>query len=262
MRAPSAGLRRGQVAAAADVNIETLRYYERRGLLAEPDRSPGGHRLYPADAVTVLRVIKAAQRLGFTLDEVADLLEIGRHRHGSRADAGLQPGARTSSPRSRNASPTCTPSATTCQRPSTPAATTSPTAPAPMLPPAVRRPSPAPDSRPANPLSGADDVRPSPGRRRRSGLRGVLRRPRPRPPRHRRSWRRGHRRHVRVRRAVFALVVGVASARRQSLDAPLAPQHAACAASGRHRCRDEPGRAPWPATVDRSPDRHLTPAAR
>ena len=52
----SAALRRGPVAAAADVNIETLRYYERRGLLAEPDRSPGGHRLYPADTVTVLRV--------------------------------------------------------------------------------------------------------------------------------------------------------------------------------------------------------------
>jgi DNA-binding transcriptional MerR regulator len=89
------GLRSGQVAAAAGVNVETLRYYERRGLLAEPDRSPGGHRLYPAQTVTVLRVIKAAQRLGFSLDEVADLLEVGRHRHrpvrGSRVhDAGLQ----------------------------------------------------------------------------------------------------------------------------------------------------------------------------
>ena len=90
----SSGLRRGQVAAAADVNIETLRYYERRGLLAEPNRSPGGHRLYPPEAVTVLRVIKAAQRLGFTLDEVADLLELGRHRHGKRVDAGLQQRAR------------------------------------------------------------------------------------------------------------------------------------------------------------------------
>ncbi|MEU4652217.1 MerR family transcriptional regulator [Nocardia fluminea] len=55
------------------MNAQTLRYYERRGLLAEPDRSLGGHRLYPEQAVTVLRVIKAAQRLGFTLDEVADL---------------------------------------------------------------------------------------------------------------------------------------------------------------------------------------------
>jgi DNA-binding transcriptional MerR regulator len=82
------------VAKAAGVNIETLRYYERRGLLAEPDRSPGGHRLYPPEAVTVLRVIKAAQRLGFTLDEVADLLELGRHRHRKRVDAGLQTRAR------------------------------------------------------------------------------------------------------------------------------------------------------------------------
>jgi MerR family mercuric resistance operon transcriptional regulator len=84
------GLRSGQVAAAARVNLQTLRYYERRGLLAEPERTLGGHRLYPEQAVTVLRVIKAAQRLGFTLDEVAELLEDGRHRHSVRADAGLQ----------------------------------------------------------------------------------------------------------------------------------------------------------------------------
>ena len=90
-----AGLRSGQVAVAADVNIETLRYYERRGLLAEPARSLGGHRLYPAETVTLLRVIKAAQRLGFTLEEIADLLEVGRHRHrplraNNARDAGLQ----------------------------------------------------------------------------------------------------------------------------------------------------------------------------
>jgi DNA-binding transcriptional MerR regulator len=91
------GLRSGQVATAAGVNVETLRYYERRGLLAEPHRSPGGHRLYDADSVTTLRVIKAAQRLGFTLEEVAELLEVGRHRHRPRGartvpatDAGLQ----------------------------------------------------------------------------------------------------------------------------------------------------------------------------
>ncbi|WP_433719363.1 MerR family transcriptional regulator [Actinoplanes sp. CA-051413] len=84
------GLRSSVVAAAAGVNLQTLRYYERRGLLAEPDRSLGGHRMYPAETVTVLRVIKAAQRLGFTLEEIADLLETGRHRHGRGADAGLQ----------------------------------------------------------------------------------------------------------------------------------------------------------------------------
>lgn len=80
-------LRAGQVAEAAGVNRETLRYYERRGLLDSPDRSPGGHRLYDEHAVTTLRVIKAAQRLGFTLEEVADLIEAGRR--GGR-DASLQ----------------------------------------------------------------------------------------------------------------------------------------------------------------------------
>ena len=88
-------LRAGQVADAAGVNRETLRYYERRGLLAEPVRSPGGHRLYPPQAVIVLGVIKAAQRLGFTLDEVADLLRMGQHRHGKKVDDGLQAQART-----------------------------------------------------------------------------------------------------------------------------------------------------------------------
>jgi len=82
------GLRSGQVARAAGVNQQTLRYYERRGLLAEPDRTLGGHRMYPAEAVTVLRVIKAAQRLGFSLDEVAELLQAGRHRHQAGPDAG------------------------------------------------------------------------------------------------------------------------------------------------------------------------------
>ncbi|HEX5497353.1 MAG TPA: MerR family transcriptional regulator [Mycobacteriales bacterium] len=80
------GLRSGQVADAAGVNPQTLRYYERRGLLAEPERSLGGHRLYPPETVTVLRVIKAAQRLGFTLDEVADLLDTNRPGRRDRGD--------------------------------------------------------------------------------------------------------------------------------------------------------------------------------
>lgn len=79
------GLRSGQVARAAGVNQQTLRYYEHRGLLARPHRTPGGHRLYPAQTVTVLRVIKAAQRLGFSLAEVAELLDTGRRRPGSRS---------------------------------------------------------------------------------------------------------------------------------------------------------------------------------
>lgn len=84
------GLRSGELAEAAGVNLQTLRYYERRGLLAEPARTLGGHRLYPAEALTRLRVIKTAQRLGFTLGEVAELVDLGTHRHGRRPDTGLQ----------------------------------------------------------------------------------------------------------------------------------------------------------------------------
>lgn len=80
-------LRAGQIAEAAGVNLETLRYYERRGLLAKPQRSPGGHRLYSPETVTALRTIKTAQRLGFSLDEVAELLEVSRS--GSRDARGM-----------------------------------------------------------------------------------------------------------------------------------------------------------------------------
>jgi DNA-binding transcriptional MerR regulator len=67
--------RRGELAGAAGVNVQTLRYYERRSLLDPPRRSLGGHRLYPPDTVALLGVIKATQRLGFTLDEIAELLQ-------------------------------------------------------------------------------------------------------------------------------------------------------------------------------------------
>ncbi len=82
-------LRSGELADAAGVNLQTLRYYERRGLLAQPQRSLGGHRMYPAESLTILRAIKTAQRLGFTLDEVSELLDLSSHRHDGRADAGL-----------------------------------------------------------------------------------------------------------------------------------------------------------------------------
>ena len=81
-------LRSGQLAAAAGVNPQTLRYYERRGLLPVPERSPGGHREYGPEAARLLRVIKTAQRLGFTLDEIAQLLDISAHR-------GPRPGLRS-----------------------------------------------------------------------------------------------------------------------------------------------------------------------
>jgi DNA-binding transcriptional MerR regulator len=77
-------MRTSQVAGQAGLNIQTLRYYERRGLIPEPARSPGGHRSYPAETVQLLRIIKIAQRLGFTLNEVAELLDVSRHRHQAR----------------------------------------------------------------------------------------------------------------------------------------------------------------------------------
>lgn len=74
-------MRSGELAAAAGVNVQTLRYYERRGILPEPGRSPGGYRDYGEDALALLRIVKAAQRLGFTLDEVDELIDTGRRRH-------------------------------------------------------------------------------------------------------------------------------------------------------------------------------------
>lgn len=79
-------MRSGEVARAAGVNLQTLRYYERRGLLPEPERTWGGQRQYPAEAVTVVRVVKALQRLGFTLAEIEQLLALGVHRHGAADD--------------------------------------------------------------------------------------------------------------------------------------------------------------------------------
>ena len=60
----------------AAVNPQTLRYYERRGLLAKPARSAGGYRSYPPEAVRRVRFIKRAQHLGFTLAEVETLLDL------------------------------------------------------------------------------------------------------------------------------------------------------------------------------------------
>lgn len=67
-------LRSGQVASAAGVNVQTLRYYERRGLLARPGRNGAGHRQYPPHTVTLLRMIRNARSLGFSLDEIAAVL--------------------------------------------------------------------------------------------------------------------------------------------------------------------------------------------
>jgi len=68
----------GKLADAAGVNVETIRYYQRRGLLEEPVKPRDGHRHYPVDtAVKRLQFIKRAQGLGFTLAEILGLLRLG-----------------------------------------------------------------------------------------------------------------------------------------------------------------------------------------
>jgi MerR family mercuric resistance operon transcriptional regulator len=66
----------GQLARRADVNVETVRYYERRGLLPEPPRTAAGYRQYDPDTIARLHFIKRAQDLGFTLNEVEELLSL------------------------------------------------------------------------------------------------------------------------------------------------------------------------------------------
>src|SRR5215813_3295883 len=71
----------GALANAAGVNVETIRFYQRKGLLPQPDRPLGGIRRYGDVDLTRVRFIKAAQRLGFTLDEVAELLKLEDGTH-------------------------------------------------------------------------------------------------------------------------------------------------------------------------------------
>jgi MerR family mercuric resistance operon transcriptional regulator len=71
-----AGITIGDVAEAAGVGVETIRYYERRGLVTQPGKSTGAYRRYGAGHVDRIRFIKRAQALGFSLEEVATLLEL------------------------------------------------------------------------------------------------------------------------------------------------------------------------------------------
>jgi len=74
-----------EAAEQAGVNIQTLRYYERRGLLPKAPRRASGYREFPDDAVRIVRFIKRAQDLGFSLDEVEELLRLRRHSTRNRA---------------------------------------------------------------------------------------------------------------------------------------------------------------------------------
>jgi len=72
----ASGVTIGQLAKSVGVNIETVRYYERRKLLMPTARKPSGYRLYGEDVARRLRFIKNAQALGFTLEEIAGLLNL------------------------------------------------------------------------------------------------------------------------------------------------------------------------------------------
>lgn len=76
MAASEVGLTIGRLAAGAGVNVETVRYYQRIKLLPAPKRIPGGTRRYGENELARLRFIKAAQALGFTLEEIADLIKL------------------------------------------------------------------------------------------------------------------------------------------------------------------------------------------
>lgn len=82
----------GTLAREAGVNVETIRYYQRLGLLMAPDKPLGGIRRYGDADVARVRFIKAAQRIGFTLDEIAQLLRLddGAHCSDARAIAELK----------------------------------------------------------------------------------------------------------------------------------------------------------------------------
>jgi MerR family transcriptional regulator, mercuric resistance operon regulatory protein len=69
-------MRTSEVATRAGVNVQTLRYYERRGILPEPPRSESGYRSYDPEAVRTVRFVKRAQRLGFSLGEIDTLLDL------------------------------------------------------------------------------------------------------------------------------------------------------------------------------------------
>ncbi len=76
----------GQLAEQAGVNVQTVCYYERRGLLPQPARTGAGYRQYPPDAADRLRFIRRAQNLGFSLEEIAELLAL-RVKHASACAA-------------------------------------------------------------------------------------------------------------------------------------------------------------------------------
>lgn len=84
----------GEVARRAEVGVETVRFYERQGLLEEPERRASGYRQYDDEAVAVLRFIRRAKELGFTLKEIKGLLALRLDASATRAEVRQQAGAK------------------------------------------------------------------------------------------------------------------------------------------------------------------------
>lgn len=82
----SNGLTIGKLAKNADVSIDSIRFYERKGLLEEPTRTESNYRVYSPDAAKRLRFIKKAQKLGFSLGEIHELIRVSHDSSASKAD--------------------------------------------------------------------------------------------------------------------------------------------------------------------------------
>lgn len=80
----------GQLAKRAGVNVETIRFYERKGLITQPSRHTGGYRQYPHEAIVKIRFIKRAKELGFSLTEIAELLSLQANPRATCADVKLR----------------------------------------------------------------------------------------------------------------------------------------------------------------------------
>jgi Cu(I)-responsive transcriptional regulator len=80
------GLTIGKLAKQVGVGIETVRFYERQGLIEPPPRTDSNYRIYPEDEVARLKFIKRAKALGFTLNEIKELLFIRHDPHATKAD--------------------------------------------------------------------------------------------------------------------------------------------------------------------------------
>ena len=80
------GLTIGKVAKQAGVGIETIRFYERQGLIEEPPRTESGYRKYPEESIARLHFIKRGKELGFSLNEIKELLFLRQDPHATKAD--------------------------------------------------------------------------------------------------------------------------------------------------------------------------------